>query len=116
MDQRLKYLSATNEPFVEAFAPVQEIFVLDRDPIVSSQRNDELTFLANAIAAGCSVQARPLSPEEAWNATLAVCVASTRPPENTREVNIAFGSRTTVRAKSTGGACADDTDRRDRTW
>jgi len=48
-------------------------FVLDRDPVVSSQRNDELTFLANTIAAGCSVQARPLSPEEAWNAALATC-------------------------------------------
>jgi hypothetical protein len=48
-------------------------FVLDRDSLVSSQRNDELTFLANTIAAGCSVQARPLSPEEAWNAALAVC-------------------------------------------
>jgi hypothetical protein len=48
-------------------------FVLDRDPVVSSQRNDEVVFLANAIAAGCSVQARPLSPEEAWNAALAVC-------------------------------------------
>jgi hypothetical protein len=48
-------------------------FVLDRDSTVSSQRNDELAFLANTIAAGCSVQARPLSPEEAWNAALAVC-------------------------------------------
>jgi uncharacterized protein DUF6178 len=48
-------------------------FVLERDSVVSSQRNDELVFLANAIAAGCSVQARPLSPEEAWNAALAVC-------------------------------------------
>jgi hypothetical protein len=48
-------------------------FVLERDPTVSSQRNDELTFLANAIAAGCSVQSRPFSPEEAWNAAVAVC-------------------------------------------
>jgi hypothetical protein len=48
-------------------------FVLDRDSVVSSQRNDELAFLANTIAAGCPVQARPLSPEEAWDAALAVC-------------------------------------------
>jgi hypothetical protein len=58
---RLRYIEA------------QMQFVLDRDPLVASQRNDELVFLANAIAAGCSVQARPLSPEEAWNAALAVC-------------------------------------------
>ena len=48
-------------------------FVLDRDSIASSQRHDELVFLANAVAAGCPVQARPLSPEEAWQAALAVC-------------------------------------------
>jgi hypothetical protein len=48
-------------------------FVLDRDAVIASQRTDELAFLANTIAAGCSVQARPLSAEEAWNAALAVC-------------------------------------------
>ncbi len=48
-------------------------FVLERDNVASSQRNDELAFLANAIAAGCSVQARPLSAEEAWDAATAVC-------------------------------------------
>jgi len=48
-------------------------FVLERDHVASSKRNDELAFLANAIAAGCSVQARPLSTEEAWDAAMAVC-------------------------------------------
>jgi len=48
-------------------------FVLERDNVASSQRNEELAFLANAIAAGCSVQARPLSAEEAWDAAMAVC-------------------------------------------
>ena len=48
-------------------------FVLERDHVVSSQRNDELAYLANTIAAGCSVQARPLSAEEAWDAATAVC-------------------------------------------
>ena len=48
-------------------------FVLERDHVVSSQRNDEIAYLANTIAAGCSVQARPLSAEEAWDAATAVC-------------------------------------------
>jgi hypothetical protein len=48
-------------------------FVLERDHIVSSRRNDEIAYLANTIAAGCSVQARPLSAEEAWDAATAVC-------------------------------------------
>lgn len=47
--------------------------VLERDHVEASKRNDEITFLANAIAAGSSVQARPFSPEEAWNAAIAVC-------------------------------------------
>jgi len=55
------------------YLETQMQFVLDRDSVVSSRRNDELAFLANTIAAGCPVQARPLSPEEAWNAALAVC-------------------------------------------
>jgi hypothetical protein len=48
-------------------------FVVEREHVVSSRRNDELAFLANTIAAGCSVQARPLSMEEAWDAATAVC-------------------------------------------
>jgi hypothetical protein len=47
--------------------------VLERDHVVSSQRNDEIAYLANTIAAGCSVQARALSAEEAWDAATAVC-------------------------------------------
>ena len=46
---------------------------IERDDVEASKRNDELTFLANAIAAGSSVQARPFSPEEAWDAAVAVC-------------------------------------------
>jgi type IV fimbrial biogenesis protein FimT len=68
-----------------------------------SSRSDRVTFLSTGIARADDVRAL-------LNATLAVCVASTRPPENTREINIAFGSRTTVRAKSTGGACSQPAD------
>jgi hypothetical protein len=48
-------------------------FALERDHVVSAQRNDEIAYLANTIAAGCSVQARPFSAEEAWDAATAVC-------------------------------------------
>jgi len=48
-------------------------FVLEHDDVAASHRNDELAFLANTIAAGCSVQGRPLSAEEAWDAAMAVC-------------------------------------------
>ncbi len=32
-----------------------------------------LAYLANAIIAGCSIQARPFAPQEASNAAVAVC-------------------------------------------
>ena len=43
------------------------------DPLTYSTRYDELGFLANAIAAGCSVQARPLTAKEAADAATAIC-------------------------------------------
>jgi hypothetical protein len=48
-------------------------FVFDRDAVVYSARNAELVFLANTILAGCSIQARPLTPQEASDAAAAVC-------------------------------------------
>ena len=36
-------------------------------------RSEELAFLANAIVAGCSIQARPFTPREASDAAAAVC-------------------------------------------
>jgi hypothetical protein len=47
--------------------------VLERDPAAYSTRCDELGFLANTIAAGCSVQARPLAVKEAADAAAAIC-------------------------------------------
>ena len=34
---------------------------------------EELAYLANAIVAGCSIQARPFAPQEASNAAVAIC-------------------------------------------
>jgi Family of unknown function (DUF6178) len=48
-------------------------FVFDRDAVVYSARSAEIAYLANAILAGCSVQARPFTPEEASDAAAAVC-------------------------------------------
>ena len=47
--------------------------VLDRAPAAHSARCDELGFLSNALASGCSVQARPLTPKEAADAAAAIC-------------------------------------------
>jgi hypothetical protein len=47
--------------------------VLERDQAAYTQRNEELAFLANTLMGGCSIQARPFTAQEAWDATVAIC-------------------------------------------
>jgi hypothetical protein len=48
-------------------------FAGDAGEAVYSKRAEELAFLANAILAGCSIQARPFTEREASDAAAAVC-------------------------------------------
>ena len=48
-------------------------FVRDADETVSGVRSQELAFLANTLAAGCSIQSRPFTPQEASDAAAGVC-------------------------------------------
>jgi hypothetical protein len=48
-------------------------FLFDRDAAVYATRSEELAYLANTIIAGCSIQARPFTPQEASDAAVAVC-------------------------------------------
>ena len=48
-------------------------FALDRDHAAYSTRNEELAYLANTLMAGCSIQARPFTAQEASDAAVAVC-------------------------------------------
>ena len=45
----------------------------DADDLAFVARSRELAFLANALVAGCSVQARPFTPGEAGDGAVAVC-------------------------------------------
>lgn len=47
--------------------------VLASHPAAYLARNQELTFLANALLAGCSVYTRPFTIQEAWDAAVGVC-------------------------------------------
>jgi hypothetical protein len=47
--------------------------VFDRDTQVYATRNAELAYLANVLMAGCSVQGRPFTEQEAMDAAVAVC-------------------------------------------
>lgn len=48
-------------------------FAGDTDQAAYAMRSQELAYLANTILAGCSIQARPFTPQEASDAALAVC-------------------------------------------
>jgi hypothetical protein len=48
-------------------------FVFDCDHAAYARRNDELTYLANTIIAGCALQGRSFTTQEAWDAAVAVC-------------------------------------------
>jgi hypothetical protein len=48
-------------------------FVFDYDHAAYARRNEELTYLSNTIMAGCTLQDRPFTAQEAWDAAVAVC-------------------------------------------
>jgi len=48
-------------------------FVFDCDHAAYARRNEELTYLANTIMAGCALQGRPFTAQEAWEGAVAVC-------------------------------------------
>ena len=45
----------------------------DRNETAYFARNRELAFLANTLLAGCSVQSRPFTPQEASDAAASIC-------------------------------------------
>jgi hypothetical protein len=48
-------------------------FALEQDQAAYSARNEELAYLANTLMAGCSIQARPFTAQEASDAAVAIC-------------------------------------------
>jgi hypothetical protein len=60
---------------VASVTPIQTLMehVHDTDDVAYFARSRELGFLANALLAGCSVQDRPFTPQEAWDAAVGIC-------------------------------------------
>ena len=48
-------------------------YVRDHDDTVYAARSHELAFLANTLAAGCSIQSRSFTPQEAADAVMGTC-------------------------------------------
>lgn len=49
------------------------VFTLYQNPKAYQARNEELAYLANTLMAGCSIQGRPFTAQEASEAAVAVC-------------------------------------------
>jgi hypothetical protein len=48
-------------------------FVFDCAPTIYTSRNGELAYIANTLMSGCSLQGRPFTTQESWDAAAAIC-------------------------------------------
>ena len=62
---------STHRPYARVRALLEHL--LETDEAAYLARTRELAFLANALVAGCSVQARPFTAREAFDAAVATC-------------------------------------------
>jgi hypothetical protein len=68
-------LAAPEGPSATRLAHLRRLmaYVRDVDAVAYLERSRELAFLANVLVAGCSVQSRPFTPQEASDAAAATC-------------------------------------------
>ena len=68
-------LLGPGEAAAARITPIEPLMehLLAAHPAAYLTRNQELTFLANALLAGCSMYARPLTIQEAWDVAVGVC-------------------------------------------
>jgi hypothetical protein len=97
-------------------------FVRDTDGAAYLARSRELAFLANTLVAGCSVQSRPFTPQEASDAAAGICnlglecwPANHLPPASARSApaglaEAAAASRQQRRRVGSGGQAATSPD------
>jgi hypothetical protein len=64
--------AAADAPLVTPIQPLME-YAHYADPGAYFARSRELAFLANALRAGCSVQGRAFTAQEAWDAAVGIC-------------------------------------------
>jgi hypothetical protein len=67
--------AADNDPQAASLARLRHLtaYVRDADETAYFMRSRELGFLANTLVAGCSVQSRPFTPQEASEAAASIC-------------------------------------------
>ena len=88
--------------------PIVKSGSFDGNVVVTSSAN--LTAVGERITFRGDGTARASDGQTLLTGTLAVCVATTTPALNERDVSLAFGSRTTVQKRNGAGACTTPTD------
>jgi hypothetical protein len=73
-----RYAEISPEPWLRGAVRLTRVrrlmaCVRDTDEAAYLRRSRELAFLANTLMAGCSVQARPFTPREAFDAAAGIC-------------------------------------------
>ncbi len=73
--QRPRALLEGTHPQTSRLALVRTLieYVRDNDDALYFTRSQELAFLANTLAAGCSIQSRSFAPQEASDAAVSIC-------------------------------------------
>ena len=92
----------------DATEPVIKSSRFDAQLVVTSSANiaavnERISFRADGTARGADNLTL-------LTGILAVCMATTNPAENVRDLSLAFGSRTAVRRRNGGGACGTPND------
>ena len=80
------------------------------DSPLAAYSSPNIAALENRIAFQSDGRARGSDGQTGLNGSLALCVTSSSGSDNVRQLNIAFGGRTTVLKTSNIGACAAPTD------
>lgn len=63
----------SDEPSRHSLVRSRLEYVCERDVALFEKRSEELAFLANTLAAGCSLQSRAFTPGEASEGTISIC-------------------------------------------
>jgi len=100
----LVFVDADNDGVVDSGEEVLKTGSIDAPLVLRasnaiSSRGHIVGFRPNGLARGANEEAL-------LNATLAVCAPASNPADNARDVQISFGSRTSVRSRQTAGDCS----------
>lgn len=90
-----------NEPVIKSSRFDAQLVVTSSANIAAV--NERISFRADGTARGADNLTL-------LTGILAVCMATTNPAENVRDLSLAFGSRTAVRRRNGGGACGTPND------